>query len=136
MTSATWRGSTDGPHMPLSSNESTTVVLPDAAAYLDDVAAALGAAGIRTSSIEIDARRPLTGRLVVTRIGHPEVLVLDWHRDKGWRIARRARAGARPKGWRLLSGDPAARPTDVVGQFQHALHAATDSLPARPRHSS
>ena len=116
--------------MPLLSNESTTRVVPDVAAYLDDVVAALGAAGIRTSSIEIDARRPLTGRLVVTRSGHQEVLVLDWHRDKGWRIARRTRVGARPRGWRLLSGDPAARPADLVGQIQYDLHAATDSFPS------
>ena len=92
-----------------------------AAAYLDAVVLALSAAGIRTSSVEIDSRRPLTGRLVVTCAGHPETLVLDWRRDTGWWLARQSRVGVRPTGWRVLSGDPAAAPADVAGQFEHDL---------------
>lgn len=99
----------------------TARAVQEVAAYLDDVVIALADAGVRTSSIEIDARQPLVGRLVVTG-GNPRTPVLEWRRDNGWWLGWRSRIGARPNGWRMLSGDPRADPADVAGQFCHDLH--------------
>lgn len=103
----------------------TTRSVRDAATYLDEVVAALDEVGVRASSIEIDARHPLTARLVVAGLDDPETLVLDWRRDGGWWVARRRRPNARPTGWRQLTGDPRAAATDVAAVFQHDLRPAT-----------
>ncbi len=95
--------------------------MQDVAAYFDDVVAALGDVGVRTSSVEIDARQPLRGRLVVTEPGATRSRVLDWHRDTGWWCARARRLGARPSGWLIVIGDPQAAAVDVARQFRSHL---------------
>jgi hypothetical protein len=103
----------------------TTNAVQDVAAYLDDVVEALSAVGIRTSSIEIDARHPLKARLVVTEPGTRSTVLLDWDRRTGWWCARRPRLGVRPTGWRMVTGDPHATAADVARGFRHGLPLVT-----------
>lgn len=94
----------------------------DLAGYLDDVADELERNGVAVDAMEIDARRPLKGRLVIARtvtrrlIGSSASLTLTWQRDFGWSLAMRGRLGEPSTGWRHLYGDPGAAP-DVVADF-------------------
>jgi hypothetical protein len=96
--------------------------VPAVAGYFDDVADELDRCGLTVDAVEIDARRPLSGRLVVaawpagTTPGGRLTVVLRWRQDTGWWGTQRGVPGRSTAG-------PAAAPREVV-RILHELAGA------------
>jgi hypothetical protein len=93
----------------------------DIAGYLDDVADELARRRIPVSTLEIDTRPPVTGRLVLGETGVVGPVTADpvgdrptlsWRQDLGWSVGRHA---ALSRGRRAA---PTAEPADVADFLQ------------------
>lgn len=102
----------------------------ETADYLDHVADELDRRGVPVGSVEIDARAPVTGRLVLTgpspayllspRLdmpAAPRVVSLHWHQDRGWTMAR-----GMPDGIRHPIARTDIEPAELASRVLPVLH--------------
>lgn len=96
--------------------------MPAVAGYFDDVADELDRRGLTVDAVQIDARRPLSGHLVVAAEaargapGQRLTAVLRWRQDTGW-------WGTHKDGASTPTAGPAAHPREVAGILQELAAA-------------
>lgn len=98
-------------------------------AYLDDVADELERQGTVVETIAIDARKPLSGRLMIQQQVDPArprgvTTRLNWQQDFGWSLETRGHPGEPEGGWFFLYADPAATPATVEDFLRKAMPTA------------